>query len=488
MESISVIRWYIKFKYDHILNIFKCIDDYKPNDEWPFLQIITNKQLISFGFENKTPQISIDSKHNVFIFHKYDIFRLSTKTCTGEVVSSTITPDNIPFIPSPLVLISNDPYTTLYRFEFDFHVMMTVISTIDNARIVESRTLCLTEGTVVYNGLKIEIHSGILSTSGYNTHVPFKNAAKLIHSIYIKQEKHISKLFNNINYTNTYIDPALTHITIDYTTWYRGARENQREWPLISKSPINSKSIEFPLKSNIYYTPTEKHLFVGLNLRQDNNINKYIPTLYKKDHLSIPSYLNDYLNNTNNYNPFTIPIIVSKTVSIYGKLIRKPEILSQSDRPITINYAGNFVYTVPNPNVIVYRDHVISRNCNFPLINTNMDAQLLDEHFECVSILVNNSWIQSSSRTRVLGTPCIPYYYRQIIHDYNKLGRLINGPYMDLMHIGIVDENGKDTITFPYDITKTLYISRNLETRRLLTFRYKDNTCEMRSTLTNKNG
>ena len=45
---------------------------------------------------------------------------------------------------------------------------------------------------------------------------------------------------------------------------------------------------------------------------------------------------------------------------------------------------------------------------------------------------------------------------------------------MDLTHIGIVNPNSTDTITFPYK-DKELLISTCLETHRLMTFKYQAN-------------
>ena len=99
-----------------------------------------------------------------------------------------------------------------------------------------------------------------------------------------------------------------------------------------------------------------------------------------------------------------------------------------------------------------------------------LDAQLLNENNERSMILYKGEWSLSVG-PRIRNVITIPWYYRQIIHDYNKLGRLKEGNIMDLTSIGIVNPDEEDIITWPN--IENLYQSKTLETHRLITFKYQ---------------
>lgn len=105
-------------------------------------------------------------------------------------------------------------------------------------------------------------------------------------------------------------------------------------------------------------------------------------------------------------------------------------------------------------------------------IPENAVVQLLDKNNKRTQIYnTSNEWIKSEG-PRIKELITIPWNYKQIIHDLNKLNKLEKGEYSDLSQIGIVTENTPKK-TWP-DINN-LYISKTLETKRLITFKYRKN-------------
>lgn len=66
-----------------------------------------------------------------------------------------------------------------------------------------------------------------------------------------------------------------------------------------------------------------------------------------------------------------------------------------------------------------------------------------------VSYFFNTKWTFANSLPKLANVPALPYNYKLIVHDYDKLRRLKEGPIMDLTHTGIVNEHANDIITCP---------------------------------------
>jgi hypothetical protein len=464
--SEYILRWYFTFSLHHI-NVPLFIDRFSFNDDWPFLQLRRSNKIITLGYMNKYPQIT-GKPADFCLFHKYSVYKIDTKTFTGNVVSS-----NNECVPIPgwdMIEIHSQPYTIIYRFPFHYHTMMIILSTMEDVDILEYKQIALTKSLILYQHAKIEVIDGILSYSGIDYVDIFRHFCKRIEKIYKEEENRINDLFIQVSPPD--IDPSTTHFALSYEIWYRGSRENQREWPPISTQRINDNSIEFPKNSGIWYTPFLGY-YVGLSKRHDDNIHLYIPKLYKQDHRLRSSYLRDYIDGTEIFKPFSIPLLVKKTIKDHGKLFNN-YYDKTNEACITIGCNGEVMYMDQCATHISYMDKIVGKLfVEMPYIN--IDAQLLDYHFNRSKIFYNGEW-KNNDGLRINNIITLPWYYRQIVHDYHKLGRLDNGPYMDLIHIGIVDEHGTDRITFP--ISDRLYIARSLETHRLLTFSFKPNVCE----------
>lgn len=482
MSSVSILRWYFEFCFDQI-DVPRYIDEFDFSEEWPFIQIIRGNRTIKLGYMNKSPQIT-GKITDVSIFHKYTIYRIDSATCTGTVVSTTE-----PQLPRlPLQITKQIPYTTKFEFSFDYHVMMTIMAQMDDVQILEHKEIALLKATVIYCSVKIDVVQGILSYTGIEHNEQFLELCSHLQAKYAEESPPLLRLFSQLgdypvkkagDTTDPLggIDPGATHLALSYDVWYRASRENQREWPDISSEQINDRSIEFPHDSGIWYTPPPDR-YIGLSLRHDDNVHLYIPRIYQRDHRLHDSYLRDYIEGTQNVRPPKIPVAVNKAAKLYGTYFRSHYNYTNTHDALFLEYTGDVIMTYRNPKHIVYRDYVIGcvTRDTHALMNDG-DVQLLDRNWRRCKVLQNGTWIDDHG-PRIMDIPALPYYYRQIVHDYYKLGRLRDGPYMDLMHIGIVDPDGSDVITFPVPDMANLYVAATLETHRLLTFKFRPHLYE----------
>jgi hypothetical protein len=469
--SVSILRWYYEFSFNQI-DILKFIDDFAFSEDWPFIQIINGNRTVKLGYMDKSPQIT-GKPSDVCIFHRYTFYRIDTTTCTGSVVSADTA--SVPGL--DLIITRKTPYTKKYQFEFDFHVMLTIMAQMDDVNIIEHKELALTKTNILYCSLKIEVVHSILSYTGVEHHDVFDEFCAKMEAKYKNESPDLIHLFSLLGGNG--IDPAKTHLALSYDIWYRAARENQRDWPEISTQPLNDRSVEFPKHSNVWYTPPNDK-YIGLSLRQDDNVYRYIPRLYVRDHRLHNTYLRDYLDDIHDHDRFALPVTVRAVVKQYGSLYHTYTDYDDTTPALFLEHTGKVMMAHRDAMCIVYKNKVVGsiKDPSYRDQNTYPrygDVQLLDHNWRRIKMLVDDEWTDDQG-PRLLDIPAIPWYYRQIVHDYNKLGRLVNGPYMDLMHIGIVDPDGTDTITFP--VTGELYVARTLETRRLMTFRFRPYTYE----------
>lgn len=468
---LSVFRWTTYFTYTPV-EWFRFVDLFQLNDEWPFLQVQLGHRLIKRGYMNKSPQIQGPSA-SIILFHKNRLYRIDHSSNSGYVITSQREVITIPGL--SLSTIIHKPYTSIYSKPFDFHVMLVVLTYINDMVILESRMPALTSVNIIHAGMKIEVHAGIFSYTSMDSHSSFLSFCNKACNLYSTKSASILDLFSSSLLTpfSTDSDPQATHHAIAYSTWFRGSRENQRTWPPISTHPINSYSIEFPKNSRHWYTPPTGY-FVGLNLRYDDHPDKYIPKLYKDDTSCVPSHLNAYLNNTTFTPPPLIPVSVRKAVvKLGGKNLSHPYAHAPHTlQSIRLRSDGSIMSSSLSPSHIVFNNIIVSNSLS-PLDIPKMKAQLLDRNWNRSMILTPSSkWITSSG-PKIDSIITLPWYYKQIIHDYHKLNRLRPGPLIDLMHIGIVDPHGSDIITFPLSSLDDLYISSSLETHRIVTFKFQ---------------
>lgn len=467
------IRWTAKFIYDDI-NLLLFVDRFAMNDTWPYLRLRMGNRQVSLGYMDKNPQIE-DNSSSLVLFSRYRVYKLERNR--GQVVVSNLHDVHIPGL--TVTEMTFEPYTSLYQFEFDFHAMLTVMEMSSDILILESREPALTRATILFQTLKIDVVSGTLAFTSESDHERFHTLARDLENRYHLEADDYKTLYAMLD--EPVLNPAHTHLALDYEVWYKGSRENQRDWPLISKQRLGERSVFF---HGFWYSPPDPEQYVGLTLRYDDNPHRYIPRVYKQP----PRQAG-----------FTIPVAVTKVIKQLGKFVTPR---AHEDEPqLLVDKRGQLIECEFDANVIVYAGHVVGIVIANPLaslkgasgvaygsgIKSKIQAQLLNREWQPCKFLVDGQWIDDASLTfgevfnrariypsravRIKGVVTIPWYYRQIVHDYNKLGRLRRGPLMDLSHIGIVDPDGTDVITFP--VEDDLYIGAGLETHRLTTFRYK---------------
>lgn len=446
MATKEVLRWRVNFKYNNI-NLLVFADKFVLNDEWSYLQVNTSTTTIKLGYGSKNPQIN----HNnlgLILYRKYQIYNLYNDHGT-VIMSSKVT--ELPILDIPNLAINDIitiPYSSIYRFNFDFHVLLTVISSIDEIMISEKKELALNKALCYSNLIKFNIYHGIIAYTG-DEHETFDKMCKKIHDIYLLESRQYIDLLSKIKETDDL--PQNLHQVLDYELWYKASRENQRIWPMISRTKINNKSLKF---RECWYTPSNNG-YIKLVERYDDNPYIYLPRQYIKR-----------VNEAN-----IIPNTVYKNETLYKRIDIKKIDEKKINNICLLDIKGKIVKCSYNAIDVIFNSYLIGKIEN-KIILPIATAQLLDKNWNRVRILVNNQWIDDSG-IRIANIITIPWYYKQIIHDYNHLNRLEPGELMDLMHIGICDENSTDKITFPVDPNNELYYSGSLETHKLCTFKYK---------------
>nr|CAJ57283.1 hypothetical protein [Millerozyma acaciae] len=451
METLEYI---VKFKYkepDYLI----WFDDMKLSKNYPIIRIKDRKNLEK-SYMDKLANNEPFKDYKIAIYNKNKWITL--KDGEGETITCSKQKIEIPNI--EIYEYSFQPILTTYTFDYDLHTLLTILQLDERITILEYKDLILKEGRFMFNKIKIYINYKILSYRGKNQQ-EFKQICKEIKNIYNEEYKTIKTLMDKCDKIENY----KTHKSIAFRTWYNAKRENQREWPFIDTKP-NKNSIEFPKDSGVYYYYPNG--YVGLAIRNDINSEKYIPRIYKTNHLENKnSILYKYINNIEIKEEVKIPNAIKKS---YGnvKKIKKLE----NEKYTEIDYKGNIIETNIESEWLVF-NNVIIKPYNYKE-SIDIIAQILDKDNKRIKILnSNNEWIKSPG-PKIIGIPALPYNYKQILHDYYKLGRLKEGKIIDLTHIGIVKENRDDIITFPtIDID---YISKCLETKRLMTFKFNKNT------------
>jgi hypothetical protein len=562
LGNFNIYQYYVKFTYKPI-NQLLWVDNFKVDETWQFVNIKNGGRNITRGYMNKSPQLQTSS----LPVSIYSCNRFYHFDCEKGVGYAIISNPSIPDIPG-LNIIETEarPYTTVYEAKIDFHIMLTAINIMDEDAIIEAKNPSLTEATIYHQELYIKIYANIISYTGEeeSNHKIFKEFCSKICDIYEAEYPRLQKLFDNPAIDKAETDPSDAHFAIAYHTWFRAARENQRNWPAISRNPLSDKSIEFPSGSRHWYSPPkESSQFVGLALRHDDHPEKLIPKLYQTDQRLIESsqlyyYLRHGTPQPDKKISIPVPVRESFVFSLsYTKKCGPTTIKEYVDEPrIDLNYDGSIRVCDMEPKVITFNNWIIGKvnikSYNYSGLSPNNEdchknelkmpyikpkAQLLGsdnnrtkilyndtpcsshatacpagcqkqhehvaapnkdltcalhkqlscsfcqaERADCASCAKHNEWLKSTG-PRIGSIITIPWYYQQIVHDYNKLKRLRDGPIMDLMHIGIVNPDGDDIITFPCGNIEDLYVGITLETHRLSTFKaqaliYDKNRCK----------
>lgn len=452
---IEVVEYKLVFKYNKIDN-YVWSDNFLLSEYWQILRL-RGYRIMQKSYMGRSPYTEPKNDYDIALYSQNKWYCL--KDGSGEVTSPLREKPNIPNL--DIISCNFEPHLTIYKFDFNFHVMMVLLNQKEDIKILEFKRISLTEGLFIYNKMKINIYGSILSYKG-NNYKEFEEFCDSIKKEYINESPILIKLLSKLDEEE--INSNKTHKSIAYKTWYKAKRENQNEWPKISNNEVNN-SIEFPKDSNIWYYYPGK--YVGLAKRNDDNPDKLIPKIYEKDHSKLENtHLYSYINynRPNNVNKITIPHTlrneVLKNVRIKCKL--------SNEKYIDVSHEGKIIEMDLKPSVYVYKGMIIKDTDIKEKIR--LKAQILDENNQRTMILYENEW-ETSIGPKIRNIISIPWYYRQIIHDYNKLGRLKKGKIMDLTHIGMVDKNGNDIITWPN--IENLYKSKTLETHRLITFKYQ---------------
>lgn len=454
---MEILEYELDFIYE-IKDELLWVDNFIPNNEWEIIRI-KDKKTIQKSYMDRNPVSQPKNNYKIAIYNKNKWITLNNNK--GNTVISGV---NIPNIPNLKIKeFDLTPILSIYKFDFDYHTLITILQNNENVTILEYKRAALTEIKLMYKNMKLYINGALICYRG-KENSKFKIIVREIEEEYKAQNKEIKKLMDMLDHP--IVNPAKTHKAIAFKTWYNAKRENQREWPLISNKK-EKNGIEFPKYSNIWYYYPNK--YVGLAKRNDINSEKFIPKIYNTNHLNNHnSILYMYLNNIDIKEKIKIPNTVKN--DMFKNIKNNGE--RKSENYIEIDYEGKVIEAHKKSDVLIFKN-IILKNYEFEE-KEEIKVQILDKDNKRVLILnKNDEWVKSQGY-RIIGIPALPYNYRKIIHDYKKLGRLKEGPIVDLTHIGIVDKLGKDEITFPK--TDNIYISKTLETVRTMSFKYIKNT------------
>jgi hypothetical protein len=483
----SVFKWTHSFIFPPF-DVLTKVDAFELSHEWPYLEATIGNRIISRGHMNRTPQ-NHGAYAPLLLYNRNRFFKLDPSAGEGSVISFSPDPLSIPGICFSSTTIN--PQSTYFSSPFDFHIMMTVLHTTPYVSIIESALVpSLTNATIISSGMKMTVHSGIFAYTSTLPHEPFRAFCTAMCAKYHEALPSLAPIFANIIKGTPSPSPDQTHLSIAFYTWSQAARENQRTWPGISRHRISADSIEFPSNSGHWYTPPE-NMFVGLSVRQDDHPEQFIPKVYIRDHRLTKSCLNSYLADQPYSPPQKIPSPVRSTVRKMGGSIPTSPYPEHTGSPAVVLQADGTVIEVSSKaTIIVYQGFVISSSIAptalAAIIDPNVVAQILDIHGMRIKVAYSNStgWVDSFG-PKITDIISLPHSFKQIVHDYNKAGRLRDGPLCSLDHIGIFDPKGTDTITVPKEMTVDLYVSEGWETHRLALFKHQTDVYDrFRSTRT----
>nr|CAA30768.1 unnamed protein product [Kluyveromyces lactis] len=443
---MEIIEHKVEFKYKSI-DEYQWTDNFKLDKQWEILRFKKNK-IVQKSYMNRFPYSEPKKDYSIALYSKNKWYCL--KDGVGSYISIQKEKPQIKDL--TITEIKYEPYLVIYKLDFEYHIMMTILHCDERVKLLEYKRPFLKEGIILFNEMKIYVYNGLFSYKG-NKIEDFELFVNEFNSQYKENYDRLFKIFGKSNHT---------HKSIDYKTWCKAKRENQQEWPLFTNIKIKD-SIEFPNNSGIYYYYPDK--YVGLARRNDDNLIPLIPKIYRKNHYENKnSLLYKYVNGLPIDEEENIPYSLKKEKYKFIKY-------HEDEKIIEVDYNNNVVKQKDMAEYYCYNNKLIQK-IEEPVKLPKIEAQILNKRNERVEVLIDNEW-KNLAGNRIDGIPTLPWNYKHIIHDYNKLGRLKKGKIMDLTHIGIVNENGTDIITWPY--TDDLYIGRSIETKRLITFKYQKN-------------
>lgn len=415
-------------------------DNFKLDGEWEVLRI-NNIKNVEKSYCNKKPFNQPKENFDIALFRKTRWYYLDFKKCTGFVVKFSNDPIKIPNL--EIISQNSEPYVVCEIFNFDLQILLTLVNSMPNVEIIEKK-INERKCVIIHENLIIECSTSFLKYK-YKEQEKFRSFVSELKELYDEYDDVIGKLYNIVGIEKKY----LSHESLAPKTWYKARRENQQKWPEISTEPVG---LEFPKNSGIYYPQKN----VGLSKRSDDNNETYIPKLYKTNHSkNDKSFLFQYLNEDNDF--------------------KKTEILSNEDleNSIEIDFNGDILCIPKNPLFISRNKKLVGINKQYYEIPKNIKGQILGKNNHREYIITKENEIISNPGFKIKNMLTLPWYYKQIIHDYNKLGRLEFGDICDMSNIGVVDPDSTETITYPV-FSKDLYVGQCLETHRLMTFKHQN--------------
>lgn len=430
---IYIIKYRLTFKYE-IDDLDKWVDDFEVNKDCEIIIYNGIRRRVK-KYMDKSGQATPTGKFDVAIYSKNKWIILNNGVGYATKFDKLLFKFKLKIID-----YSFKPVLSMYKFTFEYHILLTILSTLFDAEILELENLI--EAKVRVNGMLLRI-TGRALIAGLVNMEEFEDFCEELKEVYMQEEERFKLLFNKLDKPD--VIPGETHRALAYEIWYNAKRASQREWPRISSVKIE-RCLEFPEKSGVYYWHPLK--IVGLAKRHDANAYEHIPSLFlvKKNsgESKVPNEIRTIYNVTRN--------------------LRELE----DEKYVEVDYKGREINAMVGATVLVFNNLVI-RKYDKPILG-DFEAQILNEIGRRSQVLRKGVWFNETG-PRIIGIPALPYNYKQIIHDANKMGNLKMGPIMDLTNIGIY--NGEE-ITYPD--TEDLYVSKLLETRRLLTFKVRINT------------
>lgn len=449
----GILEYIISFTFEPINKLIWC-DDFKVNEEWPVLRI-NNRRIVQKSYHDKSPYNEPKVDFDIALYSKSRWYCLNTKNNIGTVIK---TYNKDVFIPNLKVIEKEaKPHVSYVKFKFDLQILGIIINNKEKLEILEKNIIKDLIKVRIDHNSYMEIKNSIIKYKG-NNHKYFYDLMEEVFENYNMHEKYYKEIYKKLGIKIDYD----CHESMSPLTWHKAKRSNQLIWPEISLK----EGLEFPKNSGIYYKSDK---YVGLAKRNDDNPEIYIPKITNRDHTKYEnSILYKYIND--------IDIEDKKLPDSLNKIfkVRYKRKMDDNDKVVEIDFNGDIINTDINPEYVMYNGYII---CDFDNEIKTYEGkipkgQILDKNNKRAFIITDKK-IKNCYGYQLRNIITLPWYYKQIVHDYNKLGRLKKGVIMDLTHIGIVKEKENDIITFPYE--DELYIGSCLQTHRLTTFKSSSN-------------
>jgi hypothetical protein len=450
--------WVLKYKVDIVFEPFNAIhfvDKIVLSSELRSVSLRLHNMTITRGYEDRVG-LNIGNSYDISVNLKGTLYELNSVSGHGCIITSHDDFDTFGLLDVKHVTVS--VHSAVYRYDFKFHIMLAVMDQADGFDVKESKRIAKLSANVQCGDMILKVYKGIIGCSNIRNFQKFVQSCERIIKMYNELYDNLIEIFDNDVDTD---DMNGDYYTLAYPIWYNVARQNQRQWPRISSTPLPNY-IEYPTDTSwsAWYGPWYDNEHVELVKRSDDSVYPCVPKLYTR-----------YRSHSN----LKIPTLIQQR---YPRIQVNGSTCSM-DEGAWLDYNGDiFVRSLNKKGIkqnLVYCGHVIgSHFFDDETRYNNVVLQITDDNGRVKEMVKSDKTTSYVDTDRVREIPSWPPHYRQILHDYVKLGLVdVNDDivFPDLMNVGIVTSSTTHKIRIPRFVINDIYISTCLQTERSYTFR-----------------